>query len=589
MTLRSAATPVAAFAIGGALLLLAPGAAAAAPNRPNNVTATRDATDPHKVKIGWDAVAGVSRYNVSVFDGDTDRVTIVTPPNRTLEHIQPDSCHKLRVNVGSRDRSGAGSTSYNTWLYPLAPGGVSVLKAERAGDGKVLSAAWRAPTWAGYGPAGEYHVQLLSADKKVVFEGTVKDTNAHLTGLDPARDYTLLVDARNAYGSCVTAKLPVGSLKPNAATALKAVRDTANPKRISVSWNAPGYTGTGGISHYMIGYGVGTPTRWVKCDSAATVLDLDTESTWVMQVVAYNGFGGGRASGLLKLTGTGPATPPTVTPTNHDFGIRTSGSRIYVDFAKRVGDDPQYPKMVVRVTPAADPDGYTEEQWVAPGAADMNLGDVPAGLYLVQVNAANATSELELGRQWINIGDAGVVAANAWTQTTGKLAFTGDTITADGTSETRALTNANRSDQALSSTVTLKEGRGYGFWTRAGISKNNKISGYVVEYDTQYAVGKTVQPTMVLRMFSESKECSRPLVATKLTPQLIAAGPHKVSIIAKGDVLTATLDGAIVVNVPSLAAAVTSAGCKYAAPTGTQQGIKTWNKAAVQFGHYAVN
>ena len=52
--------------------------------------------------------------------------------------------------------------------------------------------------------------------------------------------------------------------------------------------------------------------------------------------------------------------------------------------------------------------------------------------------------------------------------------------------------------------------------------------------------------------------------------------PHKLVVVAAGDSISATLDGAPVFDLPKLAATVAASACKFPLPTGTDAGFRTW-------------
>jgi DNA-binding response OmpR family regulator len=565
--------PLSVLVTGAGLLMAMPSAASAAPLSTSQITITRGAEDASKIQISWAPVEGAARYNVSVFDGTHDEVKVVKAPTNTLSLVRSESCVRLRVNIGSRDASGAGATSKNVWLNTLAPGGISGLKGERTGDFTQMVAAWKEPAWLGYGAPGGYRVQLIRAgDRAVVYEGLVPATTARFTGLDPAREYTLQVAAENSFGSCVIAKQTIGTSKPTAPTAFKAVRDPATPAQVNVSWAPPAYGGYGAASYYEIGYGVDKVTSWTKVDGTSATLKLDSGTTWTIQVRAVNQFGTGGAAGL-KLVAAEAVGSSTTRP---GITVTPDGSKIQVKLDSKIGSFLQYPNLVLRVSPTVADGGFTDEQWGANGASTMTFGELPNGLYTLQVNGSGTAGEVEWSRQIVNIGNVGVVANTQWL-----------TVSSGGNgnnADFSAVTNTGRksTNQALMTSVTLKDGQGYGVWSRASIDTNKKLSGYLVEFDPNYSnIVKGYGPAMVLRMQDKGKQCSAPLATTKMSSALAAAGTHRVAVVTNGDSLYATVDDVVVLNVASLAKAATAVSCKSTAPTGTEAGVRLLNNVAL--------
>jgi len=560
------AKPLGALVAGAGLLIMMPGAAFAAPDAPKSIKITRAADDPSRIQITWAPAGGATRYNVSVFDGSNDSVSIVKAPTTAFQLTRPEPCVRLRVNIGSRDSSGAGHTSGNNWLNTLAPGGISGLQAERTGDFTQMTATWKEPTWLGYGELVGYRVQVTrSTDKAVVFNEVVQDTAAAIGGLDPLQNYTLQVAAENGFGSCITGKLSIGNSKPGTVSSLKAVRDPGTPAQVNLSWAPPSYGGYGVVTHYLLGYGETKPALWKLIDDTSTTVTLDPNTNWVVQVKAVNEFGQGGISGLTlpaaSAVGT-PAVQPGIT-------ISQDGSKIFVKMSQKIGAYQEYPKLVVRVNPTVAGGGFSDEHWGANGAETLTFGDVPDGLYTVQVNGANDKGEIEYARQIVNVGGVGLLSSTDWQLESGP---------GNSKGEVSAITRTARttSDMALMSDVTVKEGHGYAIWARASIDPGQKISGYLLEYDPNYAQQNT-GPTMVLRIQQRGSLCSTPLAVTKVAAALATPGVHKIAVVTNGNSLYATVDNTVVLNLPSLSAAVTASPCRTSVPTGLNAGVRFVN------------
>src|SRR3712207_4368446 len=90
------AKPLGALAAGAGLLVIMPGPATATPGATKSVTVTRATDDPKKINISWAPVAGATRYNVSVFDGTGDEVSIVRAPSTSFTLTRGEPCVRLR-------------------------------------------------------------------------------------------------------------------------------------------------------------------------------------------------------------------------------------------------------------------------------------------------------------------------------------------------------------------------------------------------------------------------------------------------------------------------------------------------------------
>jgi hypothetical protein len=585
---------VAAGLVGVGLLAI-PVAAFAAPGSPKMVTVNRSAADPHRIAVSWKPVDGSSRYNVSVFDGTTDEVRMVaTSAAPVLNLTRSEPCVRLRVNVGSRNAIGLGGTSGNVWLNSLAPGGISGLTVQRSTDGAQATATWKAPTWPGFGQPGGYRIQLIRlTDKVVLQEKVVAEPTATLTGVDPALDYTLAVTPENAFGSCSTAKVTLGAPEPGAVGGIKVARDPKSPTTVNLAWTTPAYAGWAPVAHYMVGYGIGRTTTWTRADATTATLQLDPTSQFQIQIKAVNEFGEGKISGVVKVPTAG-AAPTVPAGTKPDITLTQDGSDITVSLSTKIGSYKLYPKLLVRLRPVMDPTGHHEEQVGQDGASALVFRGVPNGLYTVEISGLNTAGAQLWKTETINIGRVGAVTSTGWQTLYGRPGLSGTTVTAPADSEVRLLTKATRTsaDMVLSSTVQLKSGRRYGMWVRAGQMNNGKVSALQVEFDPGYS--KTVSnygPALVLRSHHANASCAQPLAVAKLPAALAAAGPHQVMVVAKGDTLTASVDGVAVLTVPNLSTVNAASPCKFPLAAGTKAGLRTMSgdNASVVFTGTTLN
>lgn len=567
MRFKKALVPLLAVAAGSGFLVWSSGVAAAAPGAPKAVTVDRDPKTPANIAVKWTPVEGAARYNVSVFDGITDKVTLVPASKNTFAVQNADPCVRLRVTVGARDKSGAGATSGNVWLNSLAPGGVSGVKAQRDTTFTTLTVSWKQPAWTGQGALTGYRVVLVrTSDEKVVSDTTVTTLTTTITTLDPAADYRLQVSAGNTYGTCVVNKMPIGSSKASAPTALRFDRDDTNPRKVTVTWNTPAYLGYGAITHYMIGAAEGTtdPKTWTRLEPTTTsaVLDLDPGKKWNVQIVPWNAFGPGRI-GVTRLT------PDATAGLKPLVNLALSGEQVNVKLGTKVGAITEYPRVVVRIRSLiTDDNAYYDEQWGQTGASTITFTNIPLGIYIATVSGATPTGdrEEEWARQIMIVGpNINTLVSNAWQTVLAIKSASGD-----GNVITKAGTNTP--NHAMLTTVNLKANRGYGIWVRSSISPLKLMTGLLVEYDPNY---NGQGPSYVLRMQKLGIPCAKPLAVTKAPAATAKVGTHDVSVVANGDTLTATVDNITVLNIQNLTTTNNNA-CLTTLPTGTQGGLRTW-------------
>lgn len=132
-------------------------------------------------------------------------------------------------------------------------------------------------------------------------------------------------------------------------------------------------------------------------------------------------------------------------------------------------------------------------------------------------------------------------------------------------STARASTN-----MVLTTTATLKSGWGYGIWARANVGTGASVTGYSVQYDPGYGRVSSFGKAILLRQWSQGRECGTHLAIAHFPAGLPENAAHRVTVVVKGDTLYLSVDGNVVFDVPSLAAAMKASNCGMAAPTGTE-------------------
>ena len=171
---------------------------------PTGLKAVRNSANPNDFVISWNPITdpALHHYNVSVFQNNTDNVTVVPAGTNSLAVTGVNLSTTYRITVGSRDVNGEGTTTGYYWLYPVLPGSVLGLSAQRnLTDPTLGSVAWNPPTRPGYGPITQYDLTVTRmVDSVVVMKQSSLETTASLAALDPARSYSVKVTATNAYG-----------------------------------------------------------------------------------------------------------------------------------------------------------------------------------------------------------------------------------------------------------------------------------------------------------------------------------------------------------------------------------------------------
>ncbi len=170
------------------------------------------------------------------------------------------------------------------------------------------------------------------------------------------------------------------------------------------------------------------------------------------------------------------------------------------------------------------------------------------------------------------------LTATDWKVVAGQATLAGTTVDIPVYGRVMSVRPGGTSDVAFATTATFRSGQGgYGVWIRASLANTAALAGYSVQYDVGYG------NAYVLRQWYKGSECTQPLAVSKMAADLVVYGPHKLVVTATGDSLLATLDGAKVLDVPSLSATVARSICGYPAPTGTDTGFRTFGVASALF------
>lgn len=571
------------------LVVVGPGARAAtptppAPTAPIAVVAQRSPSQPSDFTVSWKPAAGaVDHYNVSVTAAGRDTVTIVpaTATSLSVTGLTAPTTN-YRVTVSSRDAAGDGTTSTVTNLYSLAPWVPRSLVQTRSADLTGVTATWTAPAWLGHGGLGGYDVKLVRVSDGVVV-GSATDSTAttfSATGLDPKRLYRLSVTARNAYGSSVAVGANVASNVPEQPSATVATRDPLNPSIIHVAWKAPGWTGGSPITGYQVVYGPNTLNRTLAANGLTADVTVPYTIGALVAVRACNANGCGYLTASVKVPVLGVTIPRgPLTSTNPFVGIQDQGSFIHVETRSTVGSTALYPRLYVSVRPTFGT-GFVDAQWGQNGAQVMTFGPIPWGTYTVVVHGVNAAgTQTELARKVLVLGTQTQLTAAQWKVVRGQATISGNTVDMPFAGENRVMSTKARTSQdlVLTTTATLRFGWGYGVWFRSSVDAANLVSGYTFQYDPMYG------NAFILRHWYKGTECGTPLARTSFPAGFAENAAHALVVVAQGDTVWASIDGAEVFRINSLTAAAAASPCRYPLATGTGIGFRTWSTSSALF------
>jgi hypothetical protein len=569
MKWKRAAKPLVAVAAGGTLLVWGAGAAMAGPGAPTGVTVTRNADDPSKVTVSWAPVEGASNYHVSVSDGGSEKITVVSGGTTSFAFDDAGLCERWRFKVASRDSSGKGTASKSTWLDTAGPGQV-VAKTTRSADGTAVTVTWDKPGHEGDTPVTYYDVSMDVNGNTV--RRTVTGLSTTFTGVSPTTDALVGVAPYNSITGCGLTHVQSVVTKPwesEEPGQFKVNRDPADPRHMTLTWQAPKNTSHGAVDHYTFIYRYGT-TTWKPVDVTATSYAVDLPETWNDTDGVNFGVKAWFADGQFGNTawanvGGKPYVPSQKVDVSHTFG------RIFARLAVASGQYAAYPNAVLRISRA---DGYVSEEWLEPGTGTIAMYDVPKGIYTVTVSGANEIGEEEWSRETVQIGgETPVTDASFDDLSTGWKDVSGDVVMAVNKP-------LGSQDQSLAYTVAIGADTGYAAMLRAsGEYYGSFQGGLVLRYEpthTETVDGKTLTgPGFSLVKLANGTMCAKQLAGAFAPPATFGAGSHRVIVRAIGNTFTASVDGRTVLSVSDLKA-VNTASCGGDAPRGEKVGLHVW-------------
>jgi hypothetical protein len=546
--------------------------ASAASLNPATLRVSRVGPDLTDLQIVWSAVGGIDHYSVKVFDGTTDHTTVVPAGTTAFVFDGTGTCTRYRVSVSAVKGDGSGGRTGEYWVPALAPGAVSALQWNGKGDDQPSQLTWGPPSVRSEKPATRYDVLVTAVrDGKTLLSTSTTESQVGIPGIEANRLYKARVQAHNEFGTCSSPTLLLRGAKTSMTPPRKvsAMRDPSVANTVNVSWVAPDWTGSASMTGYEIAYTSGNKTQWALVpDERATSasLSLDPTKDWEFQVRAV---GSGKASPLSKavtLFKVGATGKPEMDPS---VEISHSGAKVVVDISEPVGSSAKYPRLDVRISPTLDA-GFSDRHRISNRARKIVFGDVPCGVYTVQVTGLGASITKEFGREILNLCSKELLAAQDWKLVSGKAQISGTKVFINYGSRVLSTRPRTSADMVFISSVNFEQGNGWGVWARSRWTGSYVHSGYTFQYDTGY------DNKFIIRLWREDKECGSPIAQTRFPSTMSAYGKHRVVVIVSGDSIYATVDGNRIFDVPSLTRAIADSKCTMPPPDGDQVGLRTW-------------
>jgi hypothetical protein len=268
---------------------------------------------------------------------------------------------------------------------------------------------------------------------------------------------------------------------------------------------------------------------------------------------------------VYKVGSTGkPELDPAVT-------IKSSGAKVVVDIDGPVGSTSRYPRLDVRISPTLRDGTFSGRHVVTNRARKVVFGDVPCGVYTVQVTGQGADGSKEFGRTVLDLCNTDVMMSRDWQLVGGKAEIAGNRVFINYGSRVLAVRPRTSQDMVFASDVNYEQGNGWGVWARSSWTGGVVNSGYTFQYDKGWG------NVFLIRLWNADRECGTPIAQAKFPSSLTVFGKHHVVVVVSGDSLYASVDGIRMFDVPSLSAAVAASKCGMPVPAGTQVALRTWN------------
>jgi hypothetical protein len=542
------------------------------PKAPWRLSAQRDVNDPTTFTVDWADAACATRYNVSVFVDGRDNVTVVDGATNSFTVSSTDPAKTYQLQVGSRNDAGVGGTSPVFYLRPSVPGGVTGMKIDYS-DVSLASVGWNAPV--DRQPISYQLMVTRLADKKVIIDQQLDGgaTSAPLPGLDARGIFVITLQPTNKSGLGPKARIVIGDENPNPVKSIAAIRDPGNPKQVIVSWLPSDNTLRGAVLGYEIGYGAHSAnSRVIVRQTEGTVTIPAGESTVVI-VRVITDRGKSRWSKAVRVPLDGNRLTTT---TNPSVDLVEQSGVVTVAATNAVSNS----QLMIRIAPTLANGGFTDTQYSQVGANSLSFRTVPNGSYVVTIENAGK----ELARRYLNIGNVGFMGVGDWKVVRGFANVTDGAVDMSKSGESQVLSLRPRASQdvVVETDAQLTAGDGYGFWFRTAGLDIGKPTGLTFQYDPKW------KNSFIIRQWQNGTECSVPIANTPFPAGLNVNGIHRIVMAAQGDTLFATLDGVKLFNLGSIKQAVAGNKCGYAAPTGTQVGLRKWTSSQVLFKNTSI-
>lgn len=208
---------------------------------------------------------------------------------------------------------GAGTAATLSYTVPSPPGMPRDLDAEIQSNGK-FRVSWKSPSYAGTSAITKYRLTWTVGGSSTVSSVETTALWHDISSPSLGSTYAFNLVAINAVGSSPSATLD--TTVPSPPGKVSNLTAEMSGDGLSVSWDAPSYSGTTQLSGYIVSWVTGGTTSSKSLGASATayaIPEVVQGSAYTVTVTAKNSVGNGAGSSIVFTVPQPPGTPRNLT------------------------------------------------------------------------------------------------------------------------------------------------------------------------------------------------------------------------------------------------------------------------------------
>ena len=288
-----------------------------APDAPRNLAARMSGND---LEVSWSApsyagTSAITGYSLKWKFGTPQQSGSTTKDGNEFSHTIASATAgaTYELVVSATNAVGSGPTATLSYTIPSPPSKPRDLDAELQANGD-FRVSWKSPNYAGTSAISKYRltwtVSGSSATSSIETTGLLYDITSPSLG----KTYALNLVAINAVGNSPATTLNAVVPSPPGKVANLAVQMSG--EGLSVSWDAPSYSGTTQLSGYVVSWVTGSTnsSKTLMADTTTyTIPEVVQGKTYTVAVSAKNSVGAGPGVSLQFTVPQPPGTPRNFT------------------------------------------------------------------------------------------------------------------------------------------------------------------------------------------------------------------------------------------------------------------------------------